>query len=159
VPSPASRRSPSLLFGKAKDPTADWPAAGQAPTLDLQRHAIGPLCLGDPLENARALGQPKRFRDGYLQYETFELEFKDGRLVAVKFDIDEGSSVNVAGDIRLSRAVKPLDVQTWFGEPVSDSTGGGNLRWIDFEHDAATLALEFTAERLTCVQLYAEGYA
>ena len=105
------------------------------------------------------MGRPKLFRDGYLQYETFDLEFKDGRLIAVKFDIDEGSSVDVAGDIRLSRAVKPLDVQTWFGEPASDSTGGGNLRWIDFERGGATLALEFTDERLSCVQLYAEDYA
>ena len=80
-------------------------------------------------------------------------------LVAVKFDIDEGSSVDVTGDIRLSRAVKPLDAQTWFGDPASDSTDGGKLRWIDFEHEGATLALEFTAEHLTCVQLYAEGYA
>ena len=147
------------MFGKTKDPTSDWPPAGRAPALDPQRHAIGPLRLGDPFEQARALGRPKRFRDGTLEYETFGLEFRDGRLVAVKFDIDEGSSVDVAGDIRLSRAVKPLDAHTWFGEPASDSTGGGNLRWIDFDRGGATLALEFTGERLSCVQLYAEGYA
>jgi len=147
------------LFGKAKDPTSDWPAAGPAPALDLEQQAIGPLRLGDAFESARALGRPKRARGGLLEYESFELEFKDDRLVAVKFDIDERSSVDVAGDIRLSRAVKPLDALTWFGEPASDSTGGGDLRWIDFERAGATLALEFTDGHLSCVQLYAEGYA
>ncbi|HUF79810.1 MAG TPA: hypothetical protein VMN03_01645 [Burkholderiales bacterium] len=40
-----------------------------------------------------------------------------------------------------------------------DSTGGGDLRWIDFARDGATLALEFDAKGLSCVQLYADGYA
>ena len=93
-----------------------------------------------------------------LEYASFELEFEDGRFVCVKFDIDGAASVNV-GDIRLSRATKPLDAQVWFGEPSSDSCGGSDLRWIDFVRDGATLALEFDAKGLTCVQLYAEGYA
>ena len=35
----------------------------------------------------------------------------------------------------------------------------GDLRWIDYERGGATLALELTGGRLTCVQLYGEGYA
>jgi len=66
--------------------------------------------------------------------------------------------VNVR-DIRLTRAVKPIDVQVWFGDPASDSGGPNGLRWIDFEREGATLALEFDAKGLSCVQLYAEGYA
>ena len=153
------------MFGKDKDPTSDWPAAGQAPVLDLERQAVGPLRLGDSFDGARTFGQPKRLRgpakggNQVLEYASFELEFKDGRLVCAKFDIEGRASVNVVGDIRLSRATKPLDAQVWFGEPSSDSTGGGGLRWIDFLRDGATLALEFDAKGLTCVQLYAEGYA
>lgn len=93
-----------------------------------------------------------------LEYAGFELDFRDGRLACAKFDLDGPGSVSV-GDIRLSRSTKPLDAQVWFGEPSSDSTGAGDLRWIDFERDGATLALEFDAKGLACVQLYAEGYA
>jgi hypothetical protein len=146
------------------DPTSTWPAAGQAPALSLERKAIGPLCLGESFEGAKPLGRPKRLHGSasegnmVLEYAAFELEFQGGRLVCVKFDIDGAASVNV-GDIRLSRATKPLDAQVWFGEPTSDSTGGAGMRWIDFERDGATLALEFDAKGLDCVQLYAEGYA
>jgi hypothetical protein len=152
------------LFGKEKDPTSDWPAAGQAPVLDLERPAVGPLRLGDSFDGAKAFGRPKRLHGSakggnlVLEYPSFELEFQDHRLICVKFDIDGPASVNV-GDIRLSRLTKPLDVQTWFGEPSSDSRGGGDLRWIDFLRDGATLALEFDAKGLHCVQLYADGYA
>jgi hypothetical protein len=147
-----------------RDPTSDWPVAGQAPTLDLERQTVGPLRLGDPFDGAKALGRPKRVhgsaKDGnqVLEYPSFELEFHGGRLVCAKFDIDGAAGVNV-GDIRLCRATKPLDAQVWFGEPASDSTGGGDLRWIDFMRDGATLALEFDSKGLSCVQLYAEGYA
>jgi hypothetical protein len=153
------------VFGKRDDPTASWPANGAAPTLDLDRQSVGPLVLGDRFEGAEALGRPKRVRgsldDGNftLEYPAFDLEFHRGVLVCVKFDIDEGTSASCAGDIRLSLATKPIDAQVWFGEPASDSTGGAGLRWIDFERGGATLALEFTGERLTCVQLYGEGYA
>jgi len=153
------------LFGKGKDPTSDWPAAGQAPVLDLERQAVGPLRLGDSFDGARTFGRPKRLRgpakggNQVLEYASFELDFRDGRLVCAKFDIEGRASVNVVGDIRLSRATKPIDAQVWFGEPSSDSTGGGGLRWIDFLRGGATLALEFDAKGLTCVQLYAEGYA
>ncbi len=146
-----------------KDPTSDWPAAGQAPALDLERQAIGPLRLGDSLDGAKFIGRPESVHgpssrgSQVLEYATFELEFQDGRLVCVKFDVDGPASVNV-GDIRLSRATKPLDALVWFGEPSSDSKSG-DLRWIDFERDGATLALEFDAKGLDCVQLYAEGYA
>lgn len=151
------------MFGK-EDPTPNWPAAGQTPTLDLERQAVGPLRLGDSFDGAKTLGRPKRVRGPtnggkqVLEYASFELEFHDGRLVCAKFDFDGRASVNV-GDIRLSRSTKPIDAQVWFGEPSSDSTGGGDLRWIDFVRDGATLALEFDAKGLTCVQLYAEGYA
>jgi hypothetical protein len=150
--------------GGRADPTADWPTAGQAPQLDLERLAVGPLRLGDPLSGARPFGRPQRLRgranggNQVLEYGRFELEFEDGRFVCVKFDIDDTASVNV-GDIRLSRATRPLDAQVWFGEPASDSGGGCDLRWIDFLREGATLALEFDARGLTCVQLYAEGYA
>ena len=132
--------------------------------LDLERQAVGPLRLGDTFDDAKVFGRPKRFHgskragDQTLEYASFGLEFKDGRLVCVKFDVDEGDAVNV-GDIRLSRATKPLDALVWFGDPTSDSTGGGDLRWIDFEREGATLALEFDGTGLSCVQLYAEGYA
>jgi hypothetical protein len=120
--------------------------------------------LGDPFDGAKAFGKPKRMRgpasggNQVLEYAAFELDFRDGRLACAKFDLDGPESVNI-GDIRLSRSTKPLDAQVWFGEPSSDSTGGGDLRWIDFERDGATLALEFDAKGLRCVQLYAEGYA
>ena len=115
------------------------------------------------MEGAGAFGKPKRSRgkpggNQVFEYLGFELEFHDGCLACVKFDIDDAASVNV-GDIRLSRATKPIDVQVWFGEPSSDTTGGGDLRWIDFERNGATLALEFDGKGLSCVQLYAEGYA
>lgn len=148
----------------ATDPTASWPASGAAPALSLERKAIGPLCLGDSFEKAKPLGRPKRVNgsvsDGNFtfDYPAFELQFQDAVLICVKFDIDATASVNV-GDIRMSRATKPLDAQVWFGEPTSDSTGGGGMRWIDFERDGATLALEFDAGGLSCVQLYGEGYA
>jgi len=152
------------VFGKDKDPTSDWPAAGQTPALDLERQAVGPLRLGDSFDAARTLGRPRRLRgpanggNQVLEYASFELEFRNGRLVCAKFDIEDRASVNV-GDIRLSRSTKPIDAQVWLGEPSSDSTGGGDLRWIDFLRDGATLALEFDMKGLTCVQLYAEGYA
>jgi hypothetical protein len=138
--------------------------AFDTPTLDLDRQAVGPLRLGDSVDGAKTLGPPKRLHgtgggNQVLEYESFELEFQDGRLVCAKFDLDGRASVNVVGDIRLSRATKPLDAQVWFGEPTSDSTGGRDLRWIDFVRGGATLALEFDAKGLSCVQLYAEGYA
>ena len=153
------------MFGKRDDPTAGWPANGAAPTLDLGSQSVGPLALGDRFEGAEAFGRPRRVAGSVdsgkfiFEYPTFELEFMRGVLVCVKFDIDEGVSAPHAGDIRLSHATRPIDAQVWFGEPASDSTGGGGLRWIDFERDGATLALEFTDDALTCVQLYAEGYA
>lgn len=152
------------MFGKGKDPTSDWPPPGQAPSLDLERQAVGPLPLGDAFEAAKAFGRPKRWRgpagggSQVLEYASFELDFRDGRLACAKFDIDRGASA-IVGDIRLSRATKPLDALVWFGDPSSDSTGGGDLRWIDFARDGATLALEFDGKGLVCVQLYTEGYA
>jgi hypothetical protein len=149
------------MFGKSKDPTADWPPAGAPPTLHLDRAAVGALPLGGSFEQARSFGRPKRHGGGekarLLEYERYELEFTDDRLVCAKFDLDEGDSVNV-GDMRLTPTTKPLDIQVWFGEPTSDGSEG-DLRWIDYERGGATLALEFTDGRLTCVQLYAEGYA
>lgn len=146
------------------DPDLDGPGAGRTPALDLERKAIGPLRLGDPMDGAKVLGRPKRLHgpakggSQVFEYAGFALEFQDGRLVCAKYDLDGPASVNV-GDIRLSRSTKPLDAQVWFGEPSSDSTDGGNLRWIDFELGGATLALEFDRNGLSCVQLYAEGYA
>jgi hypothetical protein len=133
------------------------------PLLDLERQSFGPLRLNASLEDASVFGPPKRKRGSagnqVLEYAGgYQLEFQGGRLICVKFDIDEGVTADVVGDIRLSRATKPLDVQVWFGEPASDSTSG-DLRWIDFERDTATLALEFDANGLSCVQLYGEGYA
>ena len=132
------------------------------PALDLALLTVGPLRLGDPPERARLLGAPKRSSGSkgneVHEYEGFELEFSGGGLVCVSFDLDEKASVPV-GDWRLSRATKPVDVQVWLGEPSSDSTGGQGLRWIDYDRGGATLALEFDAKGLTCVQLYREGYA
>jgi hypothetical protein len=152
------------VFGKRDDPTAGWPSTGAAPRLDLDGRSVGPLALGERFDAAEALGRPQRVRgstrDGNMtfEYRAFSLEFRRGDLVCVKFDLDEGSSVAV-GDVRLTRATKPLDAQVWFGDPASDSTGGGGLRWMDFAREGATLALEFDAGGLACVQLYGEGYA
>jgi hypothetical protein len=130
--------------------------------LDFDAQAVGPIRLGDSPEAARALGAPKKVRGGRgnetHEYDGFELEFHEGRLVCAKFDIEEPTRVPI-GDWHLSRATKPLDVRVWFGEPSSDSTGGANLRWVDYERGGATLAFEFDATGLDCVQLYAEGYA
>ena len=132
------------------------------PALDLERGAIGTLRLGDPIAEARFLGPAKRTHgsagDQVLEYDAFGLEFQGGHLVCVKFELDQGDSVPV-GAHQLMRATTPLEVRAWFGEPSSDSTGGAGFRWIDYEHGAATLALEFDANGLGCVQLYAEGYA
>jgi hypothetical protein len=149
------------MFGKSKDATADWPPAGAAPILHLDPPAAGAVRIGGPLEQARSLGRPVRASGSaagrLLQYESFHLEFSDDRLVCAQFDLDEGDSVTVE-DYRLTHTTKPVDVQVWFGDPSSDSSDG-NLRWIDYEREGATLALEFTGGLLTCVQLYAEGYA
>ena len=153
------------MFGKREDPTAHWPTTGAAPELDLERHTVGPLALGDRFEEAEKLGRPKRVRGSVdagrftLEYASFELEFDRSGLVCVKFDIDEGAIAPCTRDIRLSHATRPVDAQVWFGEPTSDSTVPGGRRFIDFEQGGATLALEFTDDALTCVQLYAEGYA
>lgn len=152
------------MFGKGRDPTSDWAPPGQPPSLDLDRQAVGPLRLGDAFEAAKVFGRPGRWRGPsggggqLLEYASYELDFRDGRLACAKFDIARGASVTV-GDIPLSRATKPLDALVWFGEPSSDSTGGGDLRWIDYVREGATLALEFDGKGLACVQLYAEGYA
>lgn len=152
------------MFGRGKDPTEGWPRAGAPPSIDLERRQVGPLRLGDPLEGAKSLGRPDRVRgpanggNRVLEYAAFELDFRDGRLACVKFDLDGPASVSVGG-LRLSRATKPLEARAWFGEPASDTTDGGALRWIDFERAGATLALEFDAGGLACVQLYAEGFA
>jgi hypothetical protein len=119
--------------------------------------------LGDSLDGAGAFGTPKKASgkggDRVLDFGDFELDFRDGKLACAKVDmVDAKSAVNV-GDVRLTRAVKPLDVQVWFGEPTSDSSGPDGLRWVDFEREGATLALEFDSEGLSCVQLYAEGWA
>ena len=150
------------LFGKANDPTVDWPPAGAPPVLHLDPPGAGAVPLGGTLDEARSFGRPARVggtaAGRTLQYESFFLEFTDDRLVCAQFDLEEaGDSVTVE-DYRLTPATKPFDVQVWFGDPSSDSSDG-NLRWIDYERAGGTLALEFTGNRLTCVQLYAEGYA
>jgi hypothetical protein len=153
----------SKLLG-TQDPTATWPAAGPPPALGLEGGQVGPLKLGDPLEAAKPLGRPGRITKMLantllLEYDAYDLEFKDARLVCTKFDLDDrGDRVTVAG-FALSGATTPLDIKSWFGDPTSDSTGAGNLRWIDYERDGCTLALEFEDGKLRCVQLYAEGYA
>ena len=150
----------SGLFGK--DPTSDWPAPAAQPAIDLERHAIGPLKLGDPVESARPLGRPQKRRNSgpgcvLLEYGTYNLEFRDGRLACVHFDV-EGAGKVVVGGFTLSGASTPLDAKAWFGEPTSDSQDSG-LRWLDYERGEATLALEFDAGKLDCVQLYARGWA
>ena len=111
--------------------------------IDLDRLTVGALRLGDPPPGARS-------PDGY--------EFEGGRLVCWSLDMDESAGVRVAGRM-FTRATTPQDVRAWLGEPSSDSTGGGGLRWMDYERAGATLALEFDSGGLSCVQLYAEGYA
>jgi len=132
------------------------------PALDFERLAAGPIRLGDSPEAAAPLGKPGKVRgkkgDETHEYEGFELQFQGGRLVCIKFDVDERTRVPI-GDWHFARTTKPMDVHVWFGEPASDSTGGGDLRWIDYEREGATLALEFDAKGLSCVQLYAAGFA
>jgi hypothetical protein len=152
----------SKLFGK-EDPTAGWPAATGKPAIDLERGAVGPIRLGDPVEKARELGRPDSAKrlgpsGGLLEYAEFDLEFDKGQLVCAQFDLDAGQRVSVAG-FGLSPASTPLDIKSWLGDPTSDSDDGKRLRWIDFERGDATLALEFTDGRLSCVQLYGKDYA
>ena len=149
------------LFGKKNDPTADWPHVDAVPAIDLDALAFGPVKLGDPLEKARPLGRPRHVmgKPGRekLSYPTFQLEFIDGKLACVSFDLDEVDEVEV-GDVHLKRATSPLDAQVWFGDPESDSEGDG-LRWLDFRRGEATLALEFDERGLGCLQLYTPDYA
>lgn len=149
------------FFGKANDPTADWPLVDAAPAIDLDALAFGPVKLGGPLDAARALGRPHKFwgKPGQerLDYKTYLLEFIDGGLACVSFDLDEVDEVAV-GKYHLTRATQPLDAQVWFGDPASDSEGDG-LRWLDFKRGNATFALEFDASGLTCVQLYTPAFA
>ena len=149
------------LFRK-DDPTADWPAATGKPALDPERQSVGPLRLGDPVEKARALGRPERVTrqratGTLLEYADFELEFANGKLVCATFNLDPGKSVAVAG-FTLTPTSTPLDLQAWLGAPSSDGREG-KLRWLDFERGDATLALEYTEGKLSCVQLYGKGYA
>src|SRR6185436_13241199 len=132
-----------------------------AAILDLERQSLGPIRLGDDVAAAKSLGSPQRTLgkpdegDCTLEFPGFDLEFIDGRLACVKFVLGRNSVVECAGGIQLKRATRPLDVQVWFGDPASDSNDGNTLRWIDFERDGATLALEFDVGGLSCVQLYA----
>ena len=149
------------MFFKREDPTADWPAAQEAPALDLERCALGEVRLGDPFEKARSLGKPRKVSGKApklaFEYETFQLEFGETGLACVSFNVDAPSRVAV-GRYELTRLTQPIDAQVWFGNPMSDSEADG-LRWLDFRCGSATLALEFDEEGLDCVQLYAEGYA
>ena len=150
------------MFGRKRDPTSDWPAACATPRLDPERHALGELRLGDAFDAARALVRPEHLRSSterrhILEYAAFELEFHDGRLVCIKFDVaDEPVAV---GDVLLGRSMTPDHVRFRLGEATEDSDGPDGLHWLDYDHGGATLALEFDADGLTCVQLYAEGYA
>ncbi len=152
------------MFGKGKDPTADWPAAARPPAVDFEGRAFGPIRLGDPFTAARPLGRPQRVTGSpggnqVLEYAEFELEFAAGRLVCVKFDIDAPDTV-IVGSSLLSRATTPADARFRFGDPASDSDdAAAHRRWMDWVSDGATLGLEFDADGLTCIQLYAEGYA
>ena len=150
----------SKLFS-APDPTAGWPPPTGRPALDLEGGKVGPLHLGDAFEAARALGRPVKLysimRDPVLEYPGFELEFADGKLVCVKFDLDGSDRVEV-GSHALTRSTTPLDAQVYFGDPTSDSSEG-TLRWIDYERGGITLALEFDGGKLGCVQLYNEAFA
>jgi hypothetical protein len=146
---------------RRKHPSDAWPPPGAAPSIDLARNAAGPMRLGDPLESARVFGKPERVSKvvsgEILEYRDFDLEFgKDGRLVCIQFYLDDEDSVTI-GEYRLTPATQPLDARVWFGDPTSDSKDG-DLRWIDFEREGATLALEFDLDKLRCVQLYAPGY-
>jgi hypothetical protein len=147
---------------KEKDPVADWPEEGESPTLHLAPPAVGTVRLGDSLQAARALGKPVSCRGevgGYfLDYPRCGLEFKDDRLVCVHFNLAVEDDVTV-GRHRLTFETTPVDAQVYFGDPTSDSSSPDGLRWLDFEQEGATLALEFDEDGLTCVQLYAEGYA
>jgi hypothetical protein len=147
---------------KKKDLTADWPEDGAAPALDIDVAAVGPVKLGDPLEAARALGKPVSCRGevgGYfLDYPRCGLEFRDDRLVCVHFNVDVEDEV-VVGRHRLTFATTALDAQVYFGDPSSDSRSPDGLRWLAFERRGSTLELEFDEDALSCVQLYAEGYA
>ena len=153
-----------MFWKKDKDPTSGWPEVvrGYQPALDLALKSVGPLRLGDPLDDAQKIGRPKELRrspgkNQILEYGAFQLEFGDGRLICAAFDVDEGTQISADGAI-LSRTTTPTDAQFRLGTPTANSTGDG-LQWLDYERDGATLALEFDENGLTCVQLYGEGYA
>ena len=151
----------SNLFGSKPDPTASWAAPAAKPGIDLTGK-VGAMRLGDALEKARSIGRPARFEPGEgtdadLEYDGYHLEFIDGRLACAAFDVEGGGSVSV-GEFDLTAATSPLDVQVWLGDPTSDSSEE-KLRWIDYERDGITLALEFENEKLAYVQLYNQHFA
>ena len=149
-----------LVFGK-RDPTAGWPAPRGQPVIDRKGRKVGPITLGDPFGEARAVGKPERvtrqLSHQVFEYAGYDLEFGKEGLVCAKFDIEGAARVEVDG-FGLTAATSPLDAIAWFGEPTSDSAEHG-LRWLDYERDGATLALEFDGGKLRCVQYYGEGYA
>ena len=147
----------------AKHPSAGWPrGSGPAPSLDLDRATVGPMRLGDPLEAARPFGRPVNVSAGAagetLEYDGFQLEMQDGKLICAAFDLDHRERV-VVGTFELTADTTPVDVQVYLGDPSSDTSSNDGLRWIDYERGEATLALEFDEGKLAYVQLYAEGYA
>lgn len=81
------------LFGRKPNPTAEWPELPPGtPKFDLRTMQIGPLRLGTPLADARALGRPDQYlhRTGtnpdlvYLR-SGFSLEYEESVLVFVTY--------------------------------------------------------------------------
>ncbi|HYC36617.1 MAG TPA: hypothetical protein VEC19_09365 [Usitatibacter sp.] len=146
---------------RRQDPTAGWPPASTRPALEVASKRVGPLVLGDALERASAVGKPlridRRASSRVLEYEGYSLDFGDTGLMCASFAIEGKRSVRVDSH-DFTAATTPLDAMAWLGDPTSDS-GDGGLRWLDYERDGATLALEFDDGKLTCVQLYSEAYA
>jgi hypothetical protein len=94
----------SRLFG-TNDPTRGWPPATEAvPEVSVERRALssfaGSITFGDPLDAAKFLGRPDRYRGGphsaTLVYDRHDLvlEFEQNRFVGLSFSFehDEGET-------------------------------------------------------------------
>lgn len=144
------RRLVDLLerrFGAA-DPTQTWvPTPGLVLDFDLDRHTLGHLRLGDPIDAAATLGPPdndRPMRHGYCAYHArgFEVSFRDARICAFSL-ILKPSSIDAnyqafAG--RFLRAGRPVALDVPLERFIR---AVGEPYWRDVDEDGALLFYEF----------------
>ena len=141
-----------LLFG-TPDPTQSWIANPTVSLeLDLDRHMLGGVRLGEPVERISGLGPPdnlKATRDGCCEYKALGLQvgFDGGRIDSFQLVFAEAEYLSgytpFAGPIRHHGQALALDSNTTlddfmarFGEPY----------WRDDDDDETILFYEFAAD-------------